>query len=530
MKVVEPTAAAEQNVLRRLTVKDKVLVQMGEHLCEPDLAEYPFELTQKGLSECLGTRRSHIAASMKGLLEDRLIELRKGHIEGETRQQNAYLLTSQGLERAKGLKETIVSEVVEFDKDGEVRKLTIAEVLKTTNLSLASIFKQLDHGGPLKDERTVVTKPGPQLIQIYCPTCRRNFEVENIYGDEEAGFDCPGCARPYRVVPVEKEVFDDKRAPAIGMTRAQLFAVVSTIIIALIIIEARLVRPQLLANLFFAVFFFAIPVILLVGFFGFRRPKKAPRRVVVVSGVISTMLVLGLIMVQVWDILIIRVDFEIQTTISLMLAVALALGYLGTRTMSSQTRGEYLLVAGLTLLLVAIALPFLRKIEGLTMESVPFVGVIGTTVVILSSFHYVNRETQLLDLLLTGGVIIVFVSVVQLLPERANVLDDISIASLILLGLFMVSLRFIQIKASVSVGNQFLAAATLSVGLLFAVLGAFMIWGNSPIAGLAEILLVSPFIFLGIKEVFNSEWMYRVPIVVYLSFVEVLVLTDAFLT
>jgi lysylphosphatidylglycerol synthetase-like protein (DUF2156 family) len=142
----------------------------------------------------------------------------------------------------------------------------------------------------------------------------------------------------------------------------------------------------------------------------------------------------------------------------------------------------------------------------------------------------VDRESQLLDLMLAGGVIIIFVSAVELFPERTDTLDYLILASLVLLGLFMASLRFLQMKASVSVGEQFVASVALSTGILFAGLGAFMIWGDSPVAGLAEIALISPFIYYGIRKVFSGEWMYRIPIVAYLGFVEALVIIDAFLT
>jgi len=531
MKVVEPNEEAEENGFTKLTVKEKVLLQMGEYPCEPDLGEYPYELTQKGLSECLGTRRSHVAGSMKGLLDDKFIELRKGHIEGEGRRQNAYLLTPKGWQRAKEIKERIIHDEVEIDKDGEVQRLRIEEVLKTTKLTLASIINQLEHGGPLSDETTLVTKPGRQLIPVFCPTCMRSFEVENIYGNEEVGFDCPGCGRPYRVVPMQREIPEEKQAPSVPATRAQLASVILTLILAMIVVEISLFAPGLLSSVLFVSLFIAIAVILFLGYFvTWKRPRKAKRKSIVAGGVITTMVLLGLVLVLLWNYLIISVDYERELVVFLVLSAAISLGYLGIPASPIQTRGEYLLTAGVIMVMIALTLPFLRDIEGLTMASVPFLGIVGISAMILSSFHYVDRESQLLDLMLAGGVIIIFVSAVELFPERTDTLDYLILASLILLGLFMASLRFLQMKASVSVGEQFVASVALSTGILFAGLGAFMIWGDSPVAGLAEIALISPFIYYGIRKVFSGEWMYRIPIVAYLGFVEALVIIDAFLT
>lgn len=531
MKVVEPTDRAEEKGSARFTVKDKVLLQMGEFPCEFDLGEFPFELTQKGLSECLGTRRSHIAASMKGLLDDKLIELRKGHIEGENRRQNAYLLTPKGWERAKELKERIIHEVVELDKDGGIRKLPVQEVLKTTKLSLASVINQLEHGGPLSDETTLVTRPGRQLIPVYCPTCKQSYEVENIYKDEEVGFDCPGCGRPYRIVPAQREVLEVREGPRASASRGMLGAIVLTIIIAMVAIEVQTLGLSYFPGILFIVALIAVPLILVIVLFvASKKPRKARKRSAVASGIIITMLVLGCVLVLLWDNMIIGINIEREVTVFLVLSIAIGLGYSGMPATPVQTRGEYLLTVGLIMMMIAITLPFVRDIEGLTMASVPFLLLVGITAIILSSFHYVERDNQLLDLILAGGILTVFLSFVQLLPEATDTLGYITLASLVLLGAFMASLRFVQLRAVINVGEQFVASAALSVGILFAILGAFMIWGDSPVAGLAEILLILPFIYYGVRKVFGSEWMYRVPIVVYIGFVEALVLIDAFLT
>lgn len=530
MNVVEPVKGEEEKELSRLTVKDKMLLQIGEHLCEPDLAEFPFELTQKGLSEHLGTRRSHIAASMKGLVEEKLVEQYKGHIEGETRQQNAYVLTPKGRERASELKDRILRIEVEFEKDGEVQTLPIGDILKTTSLSLASVINQIAHGGPVGDETTLVTKPGRQLIPVFCPTCKKNFEVENIYADEEVGFDCPGCGRPYRIVPAKKEIRDENKAE-IGATRAQLAVVALTMILGMIAIEIHALAPDLIVNVFFVTTFIAISVALFLGYFvTWKKARHIRRKSTLGGGIIAAMLLFGLILVQMWDHLVISIDFQRETAVSLVIAAAALLGYIGAPATPVQTRGEYLLVVGLFMVMISAVLPFSRNIEGLTMASVPFLGIIGMTAVLLSTFHYVDRETQILDLILAAGIVIAFVSFVQLFPERRNLLDDIELASLVLLGMFMASLRFVQMKATVNVGDQFIASAALSTGLLFAVLGAFMIWGDSPVAGLVEILLVVPFIYYAVRKVFSGEWMYRVPIVSYMGFVEALVLIDVLLT
>lgn len=46
----------------RLTVKEKILLQLGEsRIFDPDESEFPLEATQKGLSEEMAVRRSHVA-------------------------------------------------------------------------------------------------------------------------------------------------------------------------------------------------------------------------------------------------------------------------------------------------------------------------------------------------------------------------------------------------------------------------------------------------------------------------------------
>src|SRR5512136_1892540 len=190
----------------KLTVKEKLLLELDQHSCEEDRGDYPIELTQKGLGESIGVRRSHVALSLQGLVEDKLVEVKKGRIEGEKRRQNIYILTPNGRSHAHEIRARVLSQDADFEMPGGIQHVSTESFLKISNANLMSVINQLERGDLVRDEITIVTRPEKRLITVFCPTCNKYLEVENSYIDETVGFDCPGCGRPYKIAPAERIV------------------------------------------------------------------------------------------------------------------------------------------------------------------------------------------------------------------------------------------------------------------------------------------------------------------------------------
>ena len=526
--------AARKGVVR-LTVKEKVLLQLDEHACEPDLGEYPIELTQKGLAESIGVRRSHIATSMKGLLDETLVETRKERVEGEQRRQNIYALTPNGSKKSKDIRDKLAALEVDFESEDGIKRVRVNELFGSPRLPLASIVNQLEHGGLVRDGIMLVTQPGRRMIPIYCPTCKRSIEVENIYGSEEVGFDCPGCGRPYKISPVQKVVGVQQQEPAEIRIRtpgaSPLAFVVVLMVIVLVVANIYLFEPWLFNSVCVMAFVILIPLLLFFVGFGMRKKqiRVTVKRSRQAAGVIVSTMVLGAFLTVVWNFIVVDIDFERELTILGFFVAGVTLGYLGTWGVSPSSRGEFLFASGALITMVTVAIPFVTDLGGLTMATAPFIGVLGVATLVASTLHVVDRETQVLDLLLAGGALVVIVALAVFLQEEKDTLGYVIFASLMLLGAVLGMLRFVQPRAETDLGAHFTYSIALAAGILFVMLGLFMISGDSPLAGGLEIAIMAPFLYFGGAKVFGSDWMYRVPIVAYLVFVEVLIVSDAFL-
>jgi len=518
----------------KLSVKEKVLLQLGEHTCEPDRSEYPIEITQKGLAESIGVRRSHIATSLKGLLDEKLVETRKERVEDEQRRQNIYLLTPNGYVKSKELREKIAALEVDFESDEVIRHVRVTVLLESSRLPLASIINQLERGDLVRDGISLVTQPGKRMISIYCPTCKRNIEVENIYGSEEVGFDCPGCGRPYKISPVQK-VIAVQEPTEIKISTAKpspLAFVVLLMVVVLVFANIYLFAPYLFGSICFMSFLILIPF--LAFLFGFVVPKKQVRvpvkRTAQASGIIVSSIVLGAILAVLWHILVVNIDFERELMITGYFVAGVVLGYIGMWGLSAKLRGEFLFASGTLITMLTLAIPFVDDLGGLTMGTAPFIGVLGVATIVASTLHVVDRENQVLDLLSSGGAFVLIIALTMLFGGDKTVLSYLIFTSIMLLGVILGMLRFIQPRITADLGMHFGYSIALAAGILFVILGLFMISGDSPLAGGLEIAIMAPFLYLGGTKVFSSDWMYRVPIVAYLVFIEVLIVVSAFLT
>ena len=163
------------------------------------VAEKAWEKT-KEVSEKAWEKTKDVAEDVKEKIEER----REGHVEGADRRQNAYSVTTNGAEAAFSLRERLFEVEVSFEDARGTRTLKVSEVISGGNVSLASVISQMDRGGTVRDEITVVTAPQKKRVSVFCPTCKKQIEVDNRLVEDEVGFDCPGCGRPYRIVPAAK--------------------------------------------------------------------------------------------------------------------------------------------------------------------------------------------------------------------------------------------------------------------------------------------------------------------------------------
>jgi hypothetical protein len=156
--------------------------------------------------------------------------------------------------------------------------------------------------------------------------------------------------------------------------------------------------------------------------------------------------------------------------------------------------------------------------------------VLGVTLIALSTLNVMDRNLMFLAAILSAGILVVTISLLELLPTTDNALSEVALGGFLILGAIMISLRFAQLKAAMALGDLFVSTLPLAGSAAFILFGLFMVGGGSGFTGVIEIVIMLPFMYFGATKVFDSEWMYRLPIVAFLVFLEIVGFAFAFMT
>ncbi len=193
----------------RITVNDKILVHLLEYTRYNDRPEVPREITQQGISEIVGARRSHVSLALSTLKERSLVEEKTVRVTDEVRRRKGYFLTSKGFETAKGLAEKYQMFKVRIEEAGGVKEAMISELpqLLGEKYYLVDVLCCLNKDGTLdiaeltgqKAEAIQEDKTKAPLARAMaaCPMC--STRVEFPY-DNEAILTvvCGSCGNTFR--------------------------------------------------------------------------------------------------------------------------------------------------------------------------------------------------------------------------------------------------------------------------------------------------------------------------------------------
>ncbi len=514
-------AANEQDNGTGLKAKEKVLVQLGEHRPDPDQMPLPFEITQKGLADHLGLRRSHVAMALQDLVGDGMVTTRKSHIDGEERRQNAYLLTEEGARRARDLRAGLIERTVRYEDADGVKDRKVSDIVGSRKVSLSSVIFQLDRSGTVRNEITIVAQSTRRLIPVYCPTCQKQIEVENTFEDEEVGFDCPGCARPYRIVPVL-----EKTSTGRPSRPSWVYLAVAASIVASIYLSQML--HTLCAG---AVVATVIAVVVLIVLAASPSKKKRGRTLRSPGSPMGTLLFalgFGAVLLLAWHSFVKEIDPMEEAALVAPLVVGVCLGYWGIYATAPHLKGEFLITVGLLLVLVAVTIMFTEEFGEFSVSTAPFIGISGGALLGLIKFENIGGNELRLGAALAVGAYILTLTTVIVLGECDSTGDYIAAATLMSVGVFLASLRLVQtMVASHDLGDLLADAVPMVCAVGLAVMAVILMTGEAIVAGAFELLVMLPFGYLGVKRVFDGMWMYKLPFAAFLSGALVLVVSLA---
>jgi tetratricopeptide (TPR) repeat protein/DNA-binding MarR family transcriptional regulator len=125
-----------------LTIEDGILLNLLEFIKSQDEFEVPFDVTQPGIAEILGIRRSHVSYALKGLKAKGFVAERVAHVKKIVRKRKTYFLTADGVDHARKIKANVKGQEISLiKKSGAPLKIKFSEVKSKSPTKLS--FLQL---------------------------------------------------------------------------------------------------------------------------------------------------------------------------------------------------------------------------------------------------------------------------------------------------------------------------------------------------------------------------------------------------
>ncbi len=119
-----------------LTTEERILLYLTDYRGMEERFELPEALTQRVIAYAAGVQRKHLSRYLDDLVAEEMLEARKAHIEGQRQRMLAYVLTPKGWARAMEIKGRIAVVRVPIRVGGQVRRMTLLEIDKSTSVRL----------------------------------------------------------------------------------------------------------------------------------------------------------------------------------------------------------------------------------------------------------------------------------------------------------------------------------------------------------------------------------------------------------
>jgi len=102
----------DMSLIKSLSIAEKVLIHLSKTRYDPGAETVPVGVAQEGIAESVGISRSHVPRAVKELLREGLVKEEKRYTEGGKKRKKVYLITPNGLVRAREAKERVLSQIV----------------------------------------------------------------------------------------------------------------------------------------------------------------------------------------------------------------------------------------------------------------------------------------------------------------------------------------------------------------------------------------------------------------------------------
>jgi ATP/maltotriose-dependent transcriptional regulator MalT len=127
-----------------LTIEDAIMLHLLDYTKFQGEFEVPYEITQPGIADAVGIRRSHAANVIKSLKDKVQVEERTAHVKNIPRKRKSYFLTDSGKEYIIDLRNNLAEKMVKLKGNkNEINDLKLSEINQTysTHITLLQLVR-----------------------------------------------------------------------------------------------------------------------------------------------------------------------------------------------------------------------------------------------------------------------------------------------------------------------------------------------------------------------------------------------------
>ncbi|MDQ1371644.1 MAG: hypothetical protein QG582_558, partial [Candidatus Thermoplasmatota archaeon] len=197
---------------------------------------------------------------------------------------------------------------------------------------------------------------------------------------------------------------------------------------------------------------------------------------------------------------------------------AVLIGYVLVKYRLPAFRGDYLLSAGMVLILSAVASMVVLDLGGLTPGMAMAAGIAGSMVVVWSTFHPVDKDAAVLDMGMSVGTFLLLLVALVLVQEASGLMDFFAAASVATVGAVLVYLRAARERTGAKdLSSHLIGALPMAFAIGLLAVGALLVQGGSYLAAAGELAAAVLFAYIGVRRLLVGDRTYRVILAVIFS-------------
>ena len=165
-----------------IDTEKKLLLHLLRFTTYRDEYVVPVEITQRGISDAIGVKLTHVSRLTKSMISSGLIEERKAHVHGIQRRVKVYFLSNEGERKAMEAMNSLERRSFRAIVDGKEKELTYADIKGMTSSSILEIIDVIRNDGVV--DMSALNPPPVGTFLVFHPPEIERFIGRNKEMDE----------------------------------------------------------------------------------------------------------------------------------------------------------------------------------------------------------------------------------------------------------------------------------------------------------------------------------------------------------